>query len=263
MFYFSILLAALILTFIFTPIAARIGHRLGLVDRPGARRKHTGVVPRTGGLAIFAAFTVTLLALLLLMSGALPDLNASWLPPQDDPKEGRRFLALLTGGVFCALVGFLDDRYEFSALPQYAIQTVAALIAIAGLIFIKHVNNPFTSGFLFGPDGFPWWLVGPLTIFWFVGMMNTVNFLDGLNGLVAGVTVIFCAILAIHMIFVIQPPQLSVAVLPVALLGVGLGFLAFNFAPGGSSWAAAAAIFSALSWPRWGLSAAPGWRPFC
>jgi len=231
MIYFAIFLTALVLTVIFTPISARLGHRLGLVDRPGARRKHTGIVPRTGGLAIAAAFTVTLLALLVLMSGALPDLTASWLPPQNDPKEGRRFLALLVGGAFCAFFGFLDDRYEFSSLPQYAIQTAAALIAITGLIFIKHVNNPFTSGFLFGPEGFPWWLVGPLTIFWFVGMMNTVNFLDGLNGLVAGVTVIFCAILAIHMIFVIQPPQLSVAVLPVALLGVGLGFLFFNFGP--------------------------------
>ena len=231
MFYLSILLTGLILTLIFTPISARIGHRLGLVDRPGARRKHTGVVPRTGGLAIFAAFTVTVLALLLLMTGALPDLDVSWLPPQNDPKEGRRVLALLIGGAFCALFGLLDDRYEFSSLPQFILQVVAALIAIAGLIFIKHVNNPFASGFLFGADGFPWWLVGPLTIFWFLGMMNTVNFLDGLNGLVAGVTVIFCAILSIHMIFIIQPPQLSVAVLPVALLGVGLGFLVFNFAP--------------------------------
>ena len=231
MFYLSILLAALIVTLILTPVAVRLGRRIGLVDRPDERRKHTGVIPRTGGLAIFAAFTVTVLAILLLMSGALPDLDASWLPPQNDPKESRRFLALLIGGAFCALAGFLDDRYEFSALPQYAIQIVAGLIAIAGLIFIKHVNNPFASGLLFSADGFPWWLVGPLTIFWFVGMMNTVNFLDGLNGLVAGVTVIFCAILAIHMIFIIQPPQLSVATLPVALLGVGLGFLVFNFAP--------------------------------
>lgn len=231
MFYLSILLAALILTLILTPVTVRLGHRLGLVDRPGERRKHAGVVPRTGGLAIFAAFTLTVLALLLLMAGALPLLDASWLPPQNDPKESRRFIALLIGGAFCAIFGFLDDRYEFSWRPQFAIQVVAGLIAIAGLIFIKHVNNPFASGFLFGPDGFPWWLLGPLTLFWFMGMMNTVNFLDGLNGLVAGVTVIFCAILAIHMIFFTHPPQLSVAVLPVALLGVGLGFLVFNFAP--------------------------------
>ncbi|MDE0462715.1 MAG: hypothetical protein OXH93_09910, partial [Caldilineaceae bacterium] len=107
MFYLSILLAALILTLILTPVTVRLGHRLGLVDRPGERRKHAGVVPRTGGLAIFAAFTLTVLALLLLMAGALPLLDGSWLPPQNDPKESRRFIALLIGGAFCAIFGFL------------------------------------------------------------------------------------------------------------------------------------------------------------
>ena len=106
MFYLSILLVALILALILTPVSVRLGLRLGLVDRPGERRKHAGVVPRTGGLAIFAAFTLTVFALLLLMSGALPQLDASWLPPQDDPKESRRFIALLIGGAFCALAGF-------------------------------------------------------------------------------------------------------------------------------------------------------------
>jgi len=62
-------------------------------------------------------------------------------------------------------------------------------------------------------------------------MMNTVNWLDGLSGLVAGVTAIMCAVLALHMIFVADPPQLSVALLPLALLGATLGFLPFNFAP--------------------------------
>jgi UDP-GlcNAc:undecaprenyl-phosphate GlcNAc-1-phosphate transferase len=64
-----------------------------------------------------------------------------------------------------------------------------------------------------------------------MGMMNTINWLDGLSGLVAGVTAILCAVLALHMLFVVEPPQTSVAILPVALLGAALGFLPFNFAP--------------------------------
>jgi UDP-GlcNAc:undecaprenyl-phosphate GlcNAc-1-phosphate transferase len=68
-----------------------------------------------------------------------------------------------------------------------------------------------------------------LTIFWFMGMMNTINFLDGASGLVAGVTAVLSAVLALHMIFKAEPPQLSVALLPSALLGVTLGFLPFNF----------------------------------
>ena len=180
MFYLlSILLAALILTLILTPVSVRLGHRSAWWTVLASAANTAGVVPRTGGLAIFAAFTLIVLALFCSWPGALPLLDVSWLPPQNDPKESRRFIALVIGGAFCALAGFLDDRYEFSWRPQFAIQVAAGLIAIAGLIFIKHVNNPFASGFLFGPDGFPWWVVGPLTLFWFIGMMNTVNFLDG------------------------------------------------------------------------------------
>jgi len=229
MIYIILFLLALLLTAILTPVAGWFGRRLGMVDRPGGRRQHRGVIPRTGGLAIFAGFFVAVLFILITPTLA-PEL-ATWFPPRNDPNEMRRLIALLVGGLFTATMGFLDDRYEFGSGPQYLTQFIAALIAIFGLIFIKHVNNPFGDGFLGGPNGLPWWIVWPLTIFWFMGMMNTVNWLDGLSGLVAGVTAILSIVLAIHMIFRAQPPQLSVALLPLALAGAAIGFLPFNFAP--------------------------------
>ena len=75
-------------------------------------------------------------------------------------------------------------------VPNIWCNWAPAAIAIPGLIFIKHVNNPFGRGPSLGADGFPWWIVWPLTIFWFMGMMNTINFLDGASGLVTGVTAI-------------------------------------------------------------------------
>ena len=90
----------------------------------------------------------------------MPDSAATWFPPRNDPNELRRLTALLVGSTFCVVVGFLDDRYEWSSGPQYLAQFFAALIAIAGLIFIKHVNNPFGDGLLGGPGGLPWWAVG-------------------------------------------------------------------------------------------------------
>lgn len=230
MIFWLVLVSALVLTASLTPPAGSLGRRLGLVDRPGGRRQHVGVIPRTGGLALFGGFVIVVL-LLLVLPARLPADWAGLFPPRNDPNEMRRLAALLAGSLFCVVGGFLDDRYELSPLPQYAVQLVAALIAIAGLIFIKHVNNPFGDGFLGGPDGLSWWLVIPITIFWFMGMMNTVNWLDGLSGLVAGVTAILCLVLAVNMIFKSDPPQLSVALLPVALLGTALGFLPFNFAP--------------------------------
>ncbi|MCB0095176.1 MAG: undecaprenyl/decaprenyl-phosphate alpha-N-acetylglucosaminyl 1-phosphate transferase [Caldilineaceae bacterium] len=216
------------LSLLLTPLASKLGLQMGLADQPGGRRKHQGVIPRTGGLALFSAFFIVILLTLLPL--LLPQ-TAGWFPPRNDPNELRRLLALLGGTLFCVIAGYLDDRYEWSSWPQFAVQIMAGLIAISGLIFLKHINNPFGDGYLGGPNGLPWWIVGPVTIGWFMVMMNTVNWLDGLSGLVAGVTAIFCVILAVHMLFRAEEPQLSVAILPIVLLGAVLGFLPFNFAP--------------------------------
>lgn len=230
MIYILILVTSTLLTAALTPAAMALGRRLGLVDRPGGRRKHQGEVPRTGGIALFGGFLLTVL-IALLLPWVAPDIANQFLPPREDPNEARRLAALLVGSCFCVVMGLLDDRYRWPAWPQYLTQFIAACIGIAGLIFIKHVNNPFGQGLLFGEDGFPWWLMAVVTIFWYMGMMNTVNWLDGLSGLATGVAAILCLVLACAMLFVSEPPQLSVAILPVALLGAALGFLPFNFAP--------------------------------
>ena len=201
-----------------TPLAARLGKRLGLVDRPGGRRRHVGVVPRTGGVAIYAAFILAVLVS-LLVRGWLPI-----APEGPDPNEETRLIALLLGSTFICVFGLLDDKCTLRPLPQYVGQIVAALIAMAGLIFIERVMNPFTDQITV----FPWPFVVVFTLFWIVGMINTVNFVDGLDGLSAGVAAILSAVLAIHMV---REGQYSVALLPLALLGATVGFLPFNFYP--------------------------------
>ena len=243
MVFLATLAFAFLLTYALTPLAGRLGVRWGLVDRPGGRRKHSGIIPRTGGLALFGGFFVTVLLITILpelLPNSLANSLSGWFPARNDPHEMRRLVALLGGSLYCVVFGLLDDRRHFRSGPQYLIQFGAALIGILGLIFIKHVNNPLgdlpgdmfgASGLLFGEEGFPWWLLWLVTVFWYMGMMNTINFLDGASGLVAGVTAILSAVLAIHMIWRAEPPQLSVALLPLALLGTALGFLPFNFAP--------------------------------
>ncbi|MEZ4728036.1 MAG: MraY family glycosyltransferase [Caldilineaceae bacterium] len=228
-FLLTFLFAAL-LTYLITPWVGWLGLRLGLADYPGGRRRHQGIIPRTGGLAFSLGFLLTA-ALVWLIPTLFPATISAWFPPRNDVYELRRLAALLAGGAFCVIAGLVDDRYELGSGPQYLVQGLAAVIAISGLIFIKHVNNPFGPGFFWGDQGLPTWIVWPVTIFWFLFTMNTVNWLDGLSGLVTGVAAIFCAILAGHMLFVADPPQQSVALLPLALLGATLGFLPFNFAP--------------------------------
>ena len=196
-----------------TPLAAAWGRRLGIVDRPGARRRHKGAIPRTGGIALFLAF----------MAAAL---LAQWLPvPRQDVKELTRFVGIAAGMVFLFVAGQIDDLYELRPGPQYAVQAISGLIAIAFLVFIERVMNPFTDKLFVFPY---YWLTVGFTLVWIMGMINTINFLDGLDGLATGVGAIVSAVLAIHMI---REGQYSVALLPLALLGATLGILPFNFSP--------------------------------
>jgi len=211
-------LIAFALSVVLTPLARRLGARLGIVDAPGGRRRHARVVSRLGGMPIFIAFTVAVAA-----SRALG-------VPSFDPQEPVRIAGLLIGGTFVFVYGLIDDRYDVHPRWHIAAQFVASLIAVAALIIIERFNNPFTNQLVILDP----WLYVPLTLFWMVGMMNTVNWLDGLDGLAAGIAAIFSAVLFVAMIRTTpeQPqPQLSIALLPMALLGATLGFLPFNFYP--------------------------------
>lgn len=195
-----------------TPLAGEWGRRRGIVDKPGPRRWHKGSIPRTGGIALFAAF----------MAAAL---LAQWMPvPRQDPKELTRFVGIALGATFLFVVGYFDDRYELKPAPQYLAQAVSGVIAIVCVVFIERVMNPFTDELTI----FPYWFTVAFTLAWIMGMINTVNFLDGLDGLAAGVGAIVSGFLVIHML---REGQYSVALLPLALLGATLGFLPFNFHP--------------------------------
>ncbi len=228
---FFIVLAALTcgVSLLLTPLSSYLGLRWQMVDRPGSRRRHSGVVARTGGIAMWFSFLFVLAVYLLLP--LISDIETySWFPKSQDPQEMRRIFGLIGGTLFCSLFGLADDKWDLNARYQYLAQFLAAFIAMSGLIFIKDVNNPFQAGLLWGPDGLPWWIVFLVTTFWFMGCMNTVNFLDGLNGLAAGVVAILAVVLALHMLLVLPEPQASVAVLPTILVGSLLGFLFFNLA---------------------------------
>lgn len=196
-------------------VAKRLGRRWGLVARPGGRRRHRGEIPRSGGLALWLAFTGA-----VLLAQVLPI-------PRFDPKEGLRLTGLLVGGTLSVLLGLLDDRWELPAGLQLVGQALIAGSAIPFLIFIEYVNNPLTGRPLY----FPTLLVWGLTLLWLVGMMNTVNWLDGVDGLAAGVVAIVAAVLFVHAGYRLNPPQHSVALLPAALAGACLGFLPWNWPP--------------------------------
>jgi UDP-GlcNAc:undecaprenyl-phosphate GlcNAc-1-phosphate transferase len=203
-------LLSLTLAVVATLVYRRVGERLGLVDLPGGRRQHPKPVTRLGGVGLFVGFFVTALGLYLFAP-----LN---------PEHRLPVAGVLVGTGFVFVVGLADDKYEFKAGPQFVAQLVAAIIAIGFTVWIQVVTLPFTIG----PTTFPWYVTFLLTTAWVVGMMNTVNFLDGLDGLAAGVGAIAATLFAIHSYTL---GQAEIALYSAALAGACLGFLIFNVHP--------------------------------
>lgn len=214
--FLAVILVSLSITVATTPLVMRLAWRLDIVQHPERPRDiHPSPIPRIGGLALVAGF----LAAAIL---------SIWLPVvrTDLPDEFIRLRGLLIGCVLATGFGLIDDRYELPPAAQFAAQFVLAGIAIGHLIFIEVFTNPLTNRQI--AEALPWWVMVPLTLFWFLGTMNTVNWLDGLDGLASGVVAIASAIFAIHML---RLGQDSVALLALALLGATVGFLPFNFNP--------------------------------
>jgi UDP-GlcNAc:undecaprenyl-phosphate/decaprenyl-phosphate GlcNAc-1-phosphate transferase len=204
-----------------TPLVARLARRAAAVDVPRLpKHVHGRPTPRWGGLALALGFFAA--------SGLVYAVHAwGWTPPASDPDDWWRIQGVLIGAVVALAFGMWDDWRELSPLPQLAVQAVLSLVAISHVVWIEVFGNPLTasrSDLIFLPT----WLTIPFTVFWIVGMMNTVNFLDGLDGLAAGVALIAAVLFAWH---AYSLGQTTVALFSLALAGSCLGFLPWNFFP--------------------------------
>ena len=211
-----VFITALGLSLIVTPLSITAGIRWGLVDRPGGRRLHQVEISRFGGLALFAGFV----GAGLLVFG----LSATGLWPAIGDEDAKLLTGVLLGSCLIFAFGIWDDRQQLPPWPQFVAQLGVALVAIAFDIIVERATLP-VFGYI---EKFPFWITYPLTIFWIVGMINTVNWLDGLDGLAAGVSAIAGLLFAVHAYTL---GQTVVALFPLALAAACLGFLPFNFHP--------------------------------
>jgi len=199
--------------FLFSGLAARLGRRWGLLDYPRRNELQRDVVPRSGGYGICAAFVLAVLVSLLL---PLPELARS-------PEDAWRLLGVLLGLALLLPLAYLDDRYRLPPLPQLVGQLAVALVPIAFGLWIDSVALPAV-----GVVALPAWLGVPLTVLWLVGMINTLNLLDVMDGLAGGIAVIAAVTLFLRSLWF---GQYTIAVLPLALAGACLGFLPRNWHP--------------------------------
>ena len=195
-------LLALLACIIAVPGAVYLSRRFGVMAQPGGRHAHGQPTPELGGLAMWIGLAVATIVFL--------------------PKDLTSLGVLVVSGLAMALLIF-DDKRGMRPLVKLGVQVGLALLAVVAFgAQIKFFSLPGGHVFQLGL------LVVPVSVFWLVGMQNTVNFLDGADGLAAGVIAIVALIL---MLAAGQLRQIEIVQLSGALAGCCAGFLLFNFPP--------------------------------
>ncbi len=194
---------------IITPAVIFLANKTGAVDKPDARKVHKEPIPRIGGVGIFLAFILSMITIAICVNFGRENLH-----------EVR---GLLISGALMFIVGLVDDYKNLPAKVKLCGQIVAAAVLVVGYgVRVDFVTDPF------GDYLYLEWLAIPATIFWLVGLTNTVNLIDGLDGLAAGV----CG-LAASTIFLVAMEQnyFVITILTAALSGAAFGFLFYNTNP--------------------------------
>ncbi|HTS64433.1 MAG TPA: MraY family glycosyltransferase [Candidatus Acidoferrales bacterium] len=201
--------AAILLTLAFTPLCRSVSTRLGWVDQPGPRKVHAAPVPRTGGIAILAAYAMAFVVLFYSPLGGARNVAAA-LPG---------VWALLPAVIVAFLTGLLDDILGLDPWMKLFGQLLAAVLACQAQVEIRSIAGHSLAAT---------WLPVPLTILWLVACSNAFNLIDGLDGLAAGVG-IFATATACLSATLAGNYALALATAP--LLGALVGFLPYNFNP--------------------------------
>lgn len=201
-----VFLVALLTTWRFIPPVRRFALKVGWADQPNERRLNKEPLPNAGGLAVYAGVVVA-----LVLAAALRPILVEGVLIQ--------ILAILLGGAWLVLVGFIDDQFGLPPLFRLLVQTLAALLLVAvGIRFETAFGTPLDP------------LLGVfLTWLWVVGITNALNLMDGLDGLAGGIT--FISALSLLAVSAQFPYWAAGTLLLAALAGAALGFLRHNLHP--------------------------------
>jgi len=202
------LLTALFISFLATPVVKTFAYRVGAIDVPrDSRRMHHEPIPRLGGLAIFIGFMVSILLFIKI-------------------RGNTQMQSILLGAVVIVVLGVVDDIMNLPAMFKFVVQIAAALIPALNGVVIQAFSNPniFSDNL--------YWVLGnlsiPITVLWIVAITNSVNLIDGLDGLANGVSAISAATMLVIAILVSES---QVAIVMAALVGACIGFMPYNMNP--------------------------------
>ncbi len=203
---------AAVVSYPLTNFVGALAHRWGVVDRPdGHHKSHKEAVALGGGVAVFLAATVTF---------AVEFLSSSKL--QEALVGEKQFLGgLLLACLWIVSLGLYDDRFGMKGRYKLVGQFVATLIVIASGLQI-HAFSAFGYSITLGMFSIPF------TVFWLLGAINSLNLLDGIDGLATTIGIILCATITL---MALMTGQVAVSIVGAVFVGSLLGFLRFNFPP--------------------------------
>jgi UDP-GlcNAc:undecaprenyl-phosphate/decaprenyl-phosphate GlcNAc-1-phosphate transferase len=202
------------LNILIMPLIIRIAHKNKLYDLPDQRKIHTGLIPRLGGIGIFISFMVSII---------LTSVIFQYVFKKDlEDVSNLRILFVIAGFCIIHILGLVDDLKNQKAVLKLIIQIIAAVIVTAGGYLIESVSIPYIGVIQFS------WLAYPVTILWIIGITNSVNLVDGMDGLAGGISAF--ASFSMGIIALLQG-QLLTAILAFGLFGATAGFLVYNLPP--------------------------------
>ena len=207
---------AVLITTLLVPLVRDLGLRFGLTDRPDPRKQHKTLVVRIGGIAMVLGFTMALSV--IWAYGAFGVL----------PRNQETLIWTAIGGslaFFC--IGLADDLLSLPPLPRLSVQFLVATVAWEAGIRITAINLQPGGQVLQFSTGFSLMV----TVLWLVGITNAINWIDGLDGLAAGVGSIAAVGLTVVTFYVNDQVALAPTLLAAALAGTCLGFLRHNLNP--------------------------------
>lgn len=216
--YIIVLISTLVLSAVATPLVRFLSFKIGAVDNPNARRINKIPMPTAGGLAVFIAFSVSVLGFL---PGIIKHLNVNGV-------YIHYVLPLVLAGGIVIVTGLIDDIKELKPLPKLSGILIAATIIWLWTDFrFDDFKIPFGGPLIH----FPSWVSFFLTVLWIVAITNAVNLIDGLDGLVSGVSIISLTTMGIVSYFFLHDSNIFLP-LTIFILVVSIaGFLPYNYHP--------------------------------
>lgn len=201
-----ILIFTMIMSLILTELVRLISFKIGAIDEPNSRRVNKKTMPSSGGLAIYFSFFISMFFFL--------------------PLENEFIFPIFIGATIIVLTGFIDDIKDINPkVKMLGIILATLIIYYMGGIQMTRISIPFIGMLELG------YLSLPMTLLWVAAITNSINLIDGLDGLATGISSISLTTIGIIAFFFLRIDNVEVTIMVFALVAAALGFLPANYFP--------------------------------